>query len=128
VEASHFEESEFFSAIAASGARALPIGRRALIALGMPLLTRDYDSWIHGDDVASFNSAVSAFDLFPSHSPEEARAKGANVNWEGCCLSFRSLSILQARACGASVNVEPSRRGNESDCIELPFRDTIAPL
>jgi hypothetical protein len=79
VEASHFEESEFFSAIAASGARALLIGRRALIALGLPLLTRDYDFWIHGDDVASFNKAVSVFDLFPSHSPEEARAKGRYV-------------------------------------------------
>jgi hypothetical protein len=40
MEASHFDEAEFFGAIAA---RAMLIGRRALIALGLPLLTRDYD-------------------------------------------------------------------------------------
>jgi hypothetical protein len=79
VEPSHFEEAEFFAAIAAGAARALLIGRRALIALGLPLLTRDYDFWIHGDDVAAFNAAVSGFDLFPSHSPEEARARGRYV-------------------------------------------------
>ena len=79
VEATHFEESEFFSAIAASAARALLIGRRALIALGLPLLTRDYDFWIHGDDIAAFNTAASGFDLFPNHSPEEAHARGRYV-------------------------------------------------
>ena len=50
----HFEEGPFFSAIAASGARAFLIGRRALIALGLPLLTWDYDFWIHGDDVETY--------------------------------------------------------------------------
>jgi hypothetical protein len=79
VDASHFEEAEFFSAIAASGARALLIGRRALIALGLPLLTRDYDFWLHGDDAAAFNAALLPFDLFPSLSPGEARAKGRYV-------------------------------------------------
>jgi hypothetical protein len=76
VEASHFEETKFFAAIAASTSRALLIGRRALVALGLPLLTRDYDYWIHIDDVVAFNSAVSSFDLQPNHSAEEARARG----------------------------------------------------
>jgi hypothetical protein len=44
---SDFDEAAFFRAIAASGARALLIGRRALIALGLPLLTGDYGFWIH---------------------------------------------------------------------------------
>jgi hypothetical protein len=79
VDASHFEEAEFFSAIASSGARGLLVGRRALIALGLPLLTRDYDFWIHSDDIAAFNAAVLVFDLFPSHSPEDARARGRYV-------------------------------------------------
>src|ERR671924_498399 len=55
MEASRFEEAEFFRAIASSSARAVLIGRRALIALGLPLLTRDYDFWIHGDDIAVFD-------------------------------------------------------------------------
>jgi hypothetical protein len=47
--------------------------------LGLPLLTRDYDFWIHADDIASFNEAISEFDLVPSHSPDEARARGRYV-------------------------------------------------
>ena len=76
MEASRFEEGEFFAAIAASTTRALLIGRRALIALGFPLLTRDYDFWIHADDIAGFNAAAAAFDLLPSQSPEEACSVG----------------------------------------------------
>ena len=79
MEASQFEEGKFFAAIAASAARAILIGRRALIALGLPLLTRDYDFWIHADDIAVFNSAVADFDLLPNRSPEEARAVGRYV-------------------------------------------------
>jgi len=51
VEASEFDEEEFFRAIAGSGARALLIGRRALVALGLPVLTADYDFWLHIDEI-----------------------------------------------------------------------------
>ena len=44
---SAFDEISFFSAIEASGARALLIGRRALVVLGLPVLTADYDFWLH---------------------------------------------------------------------------------
>lgn len=40
----------FFRAISTSGARALLIGRRALVVLGLPVLTADYDFWLHFDD------------------------------------------------------------------------------
>jgi hypothetical protein len=79
VEASHFEEAAFFSAIAASAARALLIGRRALIALGLPLLTRDYDYWIHSEDIEAFNEALLSFDLFPNYEPDLARSRGRYV-------------------------------------------------
>lgn len=79
MEASHFDEREFFLAISTSGARALLIGRRALISLGLPVLTRDYDFWLHADDAAAFNMAVKPFDLFPNRSPEVARATGRYV-------------------------------------------------
>ena len=39
MQGSEFDEGEFFRAIAASGSRALLIGRRALVALGIPVLT-----------------------------------------------------------------------------------------
>lgn len=79
MQGSSFDEEEFFRAIAASGARALLIGRRALIALGLPLMTRDYDFWLHADDAAKLNAAVAPFDLFPNRTPDEARAFGRYV-------------------------------------------------
>src|SRR3954471_20986893 len=79
MQGSDFDERELFRAIAASGVRALLIGRRALIALGLPLMTREYDFWIHADDAARFNEAAAPFDLFPNRSPDEARSVGRYV-------------------------------------------------
>ncbi|MCC7124937.1 MAG: hypothetical protein IT178_08815 [Acidobacteria bacterium] len=71
-----FDEVAFFRAIADSEARALLIGRRALVVLGLPVLTADYDFWIHIDDIERFNAAAAPFDLAPSRTPTEARARG----------------------------------------------------
>ena len=79
MQGSEFDEAEFFRAIAESEARALLIGRRALIALGLPVLTVDYDFWIHADDAARFNVAAEPFGLLPTHTPDEARARGRYV-------------------------------------------------
>jgi hypothetical protein len=79
VQGSDFDEGDFFRAIAASGARALLIGRRALVALGIPVLTADYDFWVHIDDIAALNAAVEPMGLFPTRTPEEARARGRYV-------------------------------------------------
>ena len=79
MQGSEFDETEFFRAIAASGARALLIGRRALVALGIPVLTADYDFWLHIDDIAPFNAAVELQGLFPTRTPDEARGRGRYV-------------------------------------------------
>lgn len=79
MEGSPFEEAAFFGAIAESGARALLIGRRALIALGIPVLTVEYDFWLHIDDISAFNAAIEPMGLHPTHTPEEARARGRYV-------------------------------------------------
>lgn len=79
MQGSEFEEAEFFRAIATSGAKALLIGRRALVALGIPVLTADYDFWLHIDDIAPFNAAVAPHGLRPSRTPEEARGRGRYV-------------------------------------------------
>ena len=76
---SEFEEIEFFRTIQKSGARALLIGRRALVALGIPVLTADYDFWLHIDDITRFNEAVEPMELFPTRTPEEARSRGRYV-------------------------------------------------
>lgn len=73
---SDFDELAFFRAISTSGARALLIGRRALVVLGLPVLTADYDFWLHFDDAECFNDSVVAFDLVPTHSPLDARERG----------------------------------------------------
>lgn len=74
-----FDEEEFFRAIEGSGVRALLIGRRALIALGLPVLTRDYDFWLPVEEAAAFNAALAPFDLVPNRTPDEARAVGRYV-------------------------------------------------
>ena len=62
-----------------SGARALLIGRRALVVLGLPVLTADYDFWLHIDDVDRFNEAAAPFNLVPTHGAAEARRRGRYV-------------------------------------------------
>jgi hypothetical protein len=76
MEPSRFDEVAFFSALHRSGARALLIGRRALVLLGLPVLTADYDFWLSIDDISVFNAACGEFDLQPSRSPEDARRHG----------------------------------------------------
>ena len=71
-----FDEIDFFRRVALSGARALLIGRRALVALGLPLLTADYDFWVHVDDAAAFNEALYPMGFAATRTPEEARTKG----------------------------------------------------
>src|SRR3989442_390470 len=71
-----FDEIGFFLAIQQSGARALLIGRRALVLLGLPVLTADYDFWISIDDIIDFNGAVAPFGLHPTKTADEARRTG----------------------------------------------------
>jgi hypothetical protein len=76
---SSFDEKAFFVAISRSNARALLIGRRAMVVLGLPVMTADYDFWLHPEDIESFNAAVEPFGLYPSCSPKRARASGRYV-------------------------------------------------
>jgi hypothetical protein len=76
---SHFDELSFFAAIEASGARTLLFGRRALVLLGLPVLTADYDFWLHFDDVELLNGAVEPFELVATVDAAEARRRGRYV-------------------------------------------------
>ncbi len=93
VEADSFDEPAFFGAVAGSGARALLIGRQALIALGLSVMTADYDYWLHIDDMEAFNRALAQFDLRPSRPPEQARATGRYV-----LENSHKIDVLVARA------------------------------
>lgn len=79
VPAGLFDEAAFFQAIHRSGARALLIGRRAMVLLGLPVLTADYDFWIAIDDIARFNEAADKVDLQPTLEPGVARRRGRYV-------------------------------------------------
>lgn len=76
MEPDDFDEADLFRAIARSGARALLIGRQAMVVYGLPMNTADYDFWIHIDDVESFNAALATIGLEPTRSVEEARRAG----------------------------------------------------
>lgn len=94
MEGSAFDESAFFRALGASGARILLIGRRALIALGVPVLTADYDFWVHVDDIELVNAAVAPFDMAPNHPPDVARSRGRYV-----LENDEHVDVLVARSC-----------------------------
>lgn len=95
MQGSAFDEATMFASIAAANIRALLIGRRALIALGLPLMTRDYDFWIHIDDIERMNSALADLELYPTKPPDVARTLGRYV-LEG----DEHCDIMVARAVG----------------------------
>jgi hypothetical protein len=88
-----FDEAAFFGAIHQSGARALLIGRRALVLLGLPVLTADYDFWVHIDDIAVFNAAAARCELVPSVPPDSARQRGRYI-----LENDEHVDVLVARA------------------------------
>jgi hypothetical protein len=88
-----FDEVEFFRAVQDSEVRALLIGRRALVALGLPVLTADYDFWIHLDDIQAFNGALEPFGLTPTKSSQEARRTGRYLLEDG-----EIVDVLVARS------------------------------
>lgn len=73
------DRAALFAAVERSGVRALLIGRQALIALGLPVNTGDFDFWIDADGIESFNAALEPLDLHPTREPAEARARGRYV-------------------------------------------------
>jgi hypothetical protein len=123
MQGSEFDEAEFFRAIAASGARALLIGRRALVALGLPVLTADYDFWLHIEDIASFNAALEPFGLVPSRPPEEARSQGRYL-----LENDERVDVLVARQVPTvdGVRVAFDELWSRRRAIEVAARATIA--
>jgi hypothetical protein len=91
VQADEFDEEAFVLAL--SNVRALLIGRRALIALGLPVLTADYDVWLHIDDIEALNTKLGPLELLPNRSPAEARQKGRYVLENGA-----HVDVIVARA------------------------------
>ena len=90
---SRFDEVSFFRELHRSGARALLIGRRALVFLGLPVLTADYDFWLAIDDIAAFNAVGERFDLRPTRTSDEARKQGRYV-----LENDEHIDVLVARA------------------------------
>jgi hypothetical protein len=101
MEPGDFDEGAFFKAVERCGARALLIGRRAMVVLGLPLLTADYDFWLHIDDIERLNTAVAPFGLLPSRVPEEARGRGRYV-----LENDEHVDVLVARGVPTSGGVE----------------------
>jgi len=91
VQVDEFDEEAFIAAL--SRVRALLIGRRALIALGLPVLTADYDVWLHIDDIEALNAELAPLDLLPNRSPAEARRAGRYVLENG-----EHVDVFVARA------------------------------
>ncbi|MBA3453490.1 MAG: hypothetical protein H0T42_10395 [Deltaproteobacteria bacterium] len=50
-----------------------------MIALGLPVMTSDYDYWIGSDDAATLNTALQPLGMLPTATPGEAMQKGRYV-------------------------------------------------
>lgn len=113
---SEFDELAFFRAIHESGARALLIGRRALVLLGLPVLTADYDFWIALDDIAAFNAAALSVDLAPNLEPDAARQRGRYV-----LENDEHVDVIVARAVPTvdGLNVQFADLWTRRQAIEL---------
>lgn len=116
MEAETFDEPTFFESIANSGARVLLIGRRALIALGAPLLTADYDLWVHIDDIEKLNRSLEELGLAANYSPSEARKRGRYVLEAG-----EHVDVMVARAKPTKDGVVLTFEDAWSHRQELPF-------
>ena len=93
MEADGISDEELFRILQQSGARVLLFGRRALVLLGAPVLTADYDLWLHSDDIELLNAAFEARDHFPNRPPAEARRVGRYVIENG-----ERIDVVVARA------------------------------
>jgi hypothetical protein len=93
VDAGEFSDTDFFRQLANSRARVLLIGRRALIALGAPVMTVDYDLWAHIDDIELLNTALGVLDQYPDRTPQRARETGRYVLENG-----ERVDVMVARA------------------------------
>lgn len=113
-----FDEEALFGAIAR--VRALLIGRRAMAALGLPVLTADYDLWIHVDDIATLNEAVEELGLVASHDPEQARQRGRYV-----LENDEHVDVLVARAVPTVDGVRVAFEEVWLRRVELRYSDTV---
>ena len=71
------------------------------MVLGLPVLTNDYDFWVHPDDAAIFNAAAKPFGLSPTRPPDEARKRGRYV-----LENDEKIDVLVARAVSTVDGVE----------------------
>lgn len=109
MDADPFDEGEFFRAIERSGARVLLIGRRALIVIGIPVLTSDYDLWAHPEDAQKLNDALAKLEMVASREPEAARKLGRYVIENG-----------------ERVDVLIARQVSTQDGVHVRFDDVFA--
>lgn len=121
VEGSAFDEEALFGALARSGVRVLLIGRRALVALGLPVLTADYDVWVDIEQCAALNAAVEPFDLHPNRSPEEARQVGRYI-----LHGDERIDVLVARQVSTREGVPLRFEDAWARHVEIPYSKSIS--
>lgn len=124
MEPSDFDEVRFFKTLYASKARALLIGRRALVLLGLPVLTADYDFWVAIEDVALINAVAAEYDLHPTRTPEEARRHGRYA-----LENDEHIDVLVARSVPTveGVNVEFEALWQRRQTIPLSGAEVCLP-
>ncbi|HZS37530.1 MAG TPA: hypothetical protein VFF06_11925 [Polyangia bacterium] len=90
-----------FYVVAASGARALLIGHKALVVLGVPVVAGEYEYWIHADDVETFNRALSPLGFVFNCTLDAARSRD--------CYALEKDERIVVRAASVQLTVDGAR-------------------
>jgi hypothetical protein len=123
VQNDEFYDEDFFRTLTSSGARALLIGRRALVALGAPVMTTDYDLWLHFDDIEKLNGAFAGVEHYPNHEPEAARKRGRYV-----LENSQHIDVMISRSQGADAsNLAFEDAWQRRRAIRVPGGEVFAP-
>jgi hypothetical protein len=89
-----------------------------MILLGAPVMTADYDVWVHIDDIDKLNQAFVPLDHVPNKTRDEARRTGRYVLENG-----ERVDVMVARAAstkdGDSLDFETAW-GRRSEVEVLP--------
>lgn len=72
-----------------------------MVAIGIPVLTSDYDFWCHRDDAGRLNDALEPLGLVPNKPLEEALKSGRYVLENG-----EHVDVLVVRASQSKVTGE----------------------
>jgi hypothetical protein len=96
--------------------RRRPSPRSAPLSRRLPMVTTDYDLWVHIDDIEKLNQSVAPLDLIPTLTAEEARRRDRYALEDG-----EHVDVLVARSRSAPDGARPDFDDAWARREEIPY-------